>query len=178
MIRRNLVLKVVAALLIFGAGVFSGTAWKARSGPIKSEVIVTPPTKPDEDPPWPLSKEIVSRSLQTHSFRSNKLRRNSDDEIVWRWLKESISAYPQNWVKLNITDDQSYGVVLNPTKTLDSNAVNAHNRRIGVTGLPPLSVNKRYLPIDVYQGNLICPSWEGLIDIEEAKLVYFFGMSA
>lgn len=106
------------------------------------------------------------------------MRRNSDDEIVWRWLKESISSYPQNWVKLKISDNESYGVVLYPAKTFDSAAVNSHNRRIGTTGLPPLSVDKRYLPIAVYEGDIICPSWEGLIDIEDAKLGYFVGMSA
>lgn len=172
-------LKVGVALLIFSAGVFSGAVWKSRRGQLMPVVSsAPPPVKPDEDSPWPLTKEIVSRSLQSHSFRTDKLRRNSDDEIVWRWLKDSISSYPQNWVKLKISDNESYGVVLYPPKTLDSTAVNSHNRRIGATGLPPLRVDKRYLPIGVYQGDIICPSWEGLIDIEDAKLVYFVGMSA
>jgi len=172
-------LKVGVAFLIFGAGVFSGAVWKSRRAQVTPVVSTTPPiVKPTEDSPWPLTREILSRSLQSHSFRTDKLRRNSNDEIVWRWLKESISSYPQNWVKLKITDNESYGVVLYPAKTFDSTAVNSHNRSIGATGLPPLRLNKRYLPIGVYQGDIICPSWEGLVDIEDAKLVYFVGMSA
>jgi hypothetical protein len=102
------------------------------------------------------------------------LRRNSNDEVVWRWLKESIASYPQNWVRLTIADNESYGVVLYPEKRVDSTTILSYNRELGAKRLPPLREDKRYLPIAVYQGNIICPSWSGLIDIEEAKLVYFY----
>lgn len=177
MLKRSLILKVVVALLIFSAGAFSGAVWKSRRGAIPNVVVAPPIVKPTAEQPWPLGKELVSRSLQSHSFRTDKLRRNSNDEVVWRWLKDSISSYPQNWVKLNISDNESYGVVLYPAKTFDSTYVDFHNRGIGTKGLPPLRVDKRYLPIAVYHGDIICPSWNGLIDIEDAKLVYFVGVS-
>ena len=41
--------------------------------------------------------------------------------------------------------------------------------------MPLLSEGKRYLPIQIYQGDIICPDWTGLIDPEEVKLVYFAG---
>ena len=121
--------------------------------------------------------EVVSRSLQTHSFRTDKLRRNSNDEIVWRWLKREIAAYPQNWVKLTISDTESYGVVLYPLKAVEATELNHINKELNEKGLPPLEKDKRYLPIDVYQGDTICPSWAGFIDVEEPKLVYFLGES-
>ena len=139
---------------------------------------VAPVVQVIEEEPWPLTKEVVSRSLQSHSFRTDKLRRNSNDEVVWRWLKESIASYPQNWVRLNIADNESYGVVLYPEKHVDSTTILSYNRELGAKRLPLLREGKRYLPIAVYQGNIICPSWSGLIDIEEAKLVYFIGESA
>jgi len=43
--------------------------------------------------------------------------------------------------------------------------------------LPSLDKSKSYQRITVHQGNIICPSWSGIIDIEEAKLVFFEGTS-
>jgi hypothetical protein len=126
---------------------------------------------------WPLSNKLVSRALQQHSFRSDKLRRNSNDEVVWRWLKESIAAYPQNWVRLKIEDGESFGVVLNPMAVLEPHEIVYYNRQLKAKGLPILDPAKRYLPINVYQGDIICPSWAGLIDVEETKLVFFEGSS-
>jgi hypothetical protein len=89
----------------------------------------------------------------------------------------SIGDYPQNWVKLNISDNESYGVVLYPAKVLESAELLYYNEELSEKGLAPLTEDKRYLPINVYQGNIACPSWSGLIDVEEAKLVYFAGSS-
>ena len=114
----------------------------------------------------------ISASEPTNSAR------NSDDEIVWRWLRESIAGYPQNWVKLNVSNSESYGVVLYPLKELESTELNYCNKELNEKGLPSLVKGKRYLPISVYQGNIICPSWSGFIDVEEAELVYFIGVSA
>jgi hypothetical protein len=93
-------------------------------------------------------------------------------------LKESIGAYPQNWVRLEIKENESYGVVLYPITSIEPSMLVSYNRELKAKGLPLLQENKRYLPIDLYRGDIICPSWEGLIDIEEARLVYFIGMSA
>lgn len=68
--------------------------------------------------------------------------------------------------------------MLYPEKRVESTILLSYNRELSAKGLPLLREDKRYLPIDVYQGDIICPSWSGLIDFEEAKLVYFIGMSA
>jgi hypothetical protein len=167
------------ALLAFVVGTIAATLWKShysrsQNSPLQAPALIAQGVEPE----WPLTKQIVSRSLQSHSFRTDKLRRNSNDEIVWRWLKESIAGYPQNWVKLNISDGESYGVVLYPLKVLESTELNYYNKELSEKGLPPLARGKRYLPLNVYQGNIICPSWSGFIDVEEAKLVYFVGESA
>jgi hypothetical protein len=31
--------------------------------------------------------------------------------------------------------------------------------------------------VQINQGNIICPDWSGLIDLDETKLVYFAGHS-
>jgi hypothetical protein len=167
------------ALLAFVVGTVTATLWKSYQSPrsqtssSQASAVITQVVEQE----WPLTQQIVSRSLQSHGFRTDKLRRNSDDEIVWRWLKESIAKYPQNWVKLNIENNESYGVVLYPLRVLESTELNYYNNDLRETGLPRLGKRKRYLPINVYQGNIICPSWSGFIDVEEAKLVYFAGSS-
>ncbi|MGI8732250.1 MAG: hypothetical protein ACR2LM_02985 [Pyrinomonadaceae bacterium] len=172
---RRLLLHLGTALFAFGVGAVAATVWKSHS--LRSQtapVIVQAP----EEQEWPLTKQIVSRSLQSHSFRSDKLRRNSNDEIVWRWLKESISSYRQNWVMLTISENESYGVVLYPPRVLELTELSQYNKELKEKGSPSLEKDKRYLPITVYQGNIACPSWSGFIDVEEAKLVYFAGTSA
>ena len=114
---RRPLLQIVIALFLFAAGAIAGAFWQSHQGGAQDHSSAIRGT---EEKPWPLTKEIVVRSLQTHTFRTNKLRRNSNDEIVWRWLKESITAYPQNWVRLEIAEEESYGVVIYPPKTLDS----------------------------------------------------------
>src|SRR6476646_9174421 len=167
------------ALLAFVVGTIAATLWKSHhSRSQNSRSQASGVIKQVVEQEWPLTKQIVSRSLQSHSFRSDKLRRNSNDEIVWRWLKESIAGYPQNWVKLNISDSESYGVVLYPLKVLEATELKYYNKELSEKGLPPLAEGKRYLPLNVYEGNIICPSWSGFIDVEEAKLVYFEGSSA
>jgi len=170
---RRLVLHLGIALLAFVVGAIAATLWKSQFSRSQAPTIVTQAVEEE----WPLTRQIVSRSLQSHSFRTDKLRRNSNDEIVWRWLRESIRRYPQNWVKLNISDNEGYGVVLYPLKVLESTEFDHRNKELKEKGLPSLAKGKRYLPMNLYQGNIICPSWSGLIDVEEAKLVYFVGES-
>lgn len=171
---KRFVLYIGTALLAFVVGAIAATLSKSHSSRSQTPIAITQAIEEE----WPLTKEIVSRSLQSHSFRTDKLRKNSNDEIVWRWLKESIAGYPQNWVKLNISDDESYGVVLYPLRVLESTELNYYNKELNEKGLPSLAKGKRYLPINVYEGNIICPSWSGFIDVEEAKLVFFLGESA
>jgi hypothetical protein len=172
---KRFVLYIGTALMSFVVGALAATLWNSHSSRSQRPPAVMAQPVEEEHP---LTKQIVSRSLQTRSFRTDKLRKNSNDEIVWRWLKEAIAQYPQNWVKLNISASESYGVVLYPLKELEPMELNHINRELNEKGLPPLAKGKRYLPIDVYQGNIICPSWSGFIDVEEAKLVYFVGESA
>ena len=160
--------------MIFCIGSVAGVIWKSRRDRSTS---LPPPPQRVEETQWALTREIVSRSLQTHSFRTEKLRRNSNDEVVWRWLMDSIAKYPQNWVKLNISDKESYGIVLYPMKALESTELIHYNKELSEKGMPPLRAGKQYLPIEVYEGNIICPNWSGLVDVEEPRLVYFLGMS-
>jgi hypothetical protein len=171
--RRSL-LQIALAFFIFSIGIIAGARWQTQPSHSRERSAVVQAV---EEKQWPLSQELVSRTLQTHSFRTDKLRRNSNDEIVWRWLKESIAAYPQNWVKLNISAQETYEVVLYPQKTLSSVGLTYRNKKLSEKRRPLLREGKRYLPIQVYQGNSICPSWLGLVDVEEAKLVYFAGDS-
>jgi hypothetical protein len=60
---------------------------------------------------------------------------------------------------------------------LEASELSHYNKELNQKGLPILNKSKLYLPINVYQGNIICPSWSGIVDIEEAKLVYFEGSS-
>ena len=161
---------VVLAAFLAGAG-----ADRLLKSPSHPGTVIAVRTHPQ---PWLLSKQLVSRSLQTRSFRTDKLRTNSNDEIVWRWLKDSIANFPQNWVKLEITDREVYSVVLYPLAVPEPTELAYYNLELDKKGLPRLEEGKRYQPITVYQGDIICPSWDGLIDVEEAKLVYFAGSSA
>lgn len=171
--KRSIVYISISALT-FTVGSYISGRWKRH---IEHPPTVAITKKAIEEEQWPLSKNLVSRSLQTRSFSSDKVRRNSRDEIIWRWLKESIAAYPQNWVRLDISDQESYGVVLYPMAVLDPSAIVHYNRELKGKGLPGLDPNKRYMSINVYKSNIACPSWEGLIDVEEAKLVFFEGIS-
>jgi len=172
MIFKRLLLYTCIALCGFAFGVVAERLWKVS---LHRSTEVTAPIIERERP---LTKELVSRSLQSHSFRTDKLRRNSNDEVVWRWLKDSIATFPQNWVKLNISDSESYAVVLDPLSVLDESELDFYNKELEKKGLPPLEKGKRYQPITVYRGNIICPNWSGIIDVEEARLVYFAGSSA
>src|SRR5262245_61469422 len=109
----------VIAVTIFAGGIALGIAWHARRVRSSTAATPLPIAQPSNEQPWPLNKTIVARSLQTHSFRTGKLRTNSDADVVWRWLKDSIARYPQNWVKLDLSDQHTYGVVLNPPKVLE-----------------------------------------------------------
>ena len=172
---KRLILYFGIATLAFSIGAAAGRLWQTHSSHSQSADVISQRL---EQELWPLSREIVSRSLQSHGFRTDKLRRNSNDEIVWRWLKESIVAYPQNWVKLNISYNEIYAVVMYPPEVIEASQLDYYNKELQEKGLPSLEQGKRYLPIHVYQGDIICPGWFGLIDMEEAKLVFFEGQSA
>jgi hypothetical protein len=172
MIFKRLLLYACIAFSGFASGVVAERLWKVS---LHRWTEVTAPIIERE---WPLTKELVSRSLQSHSFRTDKLRKNSNDEVVWRWLKDSIATYPQNWVKLNISDSESYEVVLYPLSVIDESELDFYNKELEKKGLPLLEKGKRYQPINVYRGSIICPNWSGIIDVEEARLVYFAGSSA
>ena len=172
--KKRFLLYLGIALLAFIVGTIVTTLWNSHSSS-RSQTSAVRAQGVEEE--WTLNQQIVSRSLQSRSFRTDKLPRNSNEEIVWRWLKVSIGGYPQNWVKLNISDTESYGVVLYPLKALEATELSYANKELNQKGLTSLEKNKRYLPIQIYQGNTICPSWSGFIDVEEAKLVYFTGSS-
>ena len=173
---KRLVLHLAAALLTFLAGTALVRLWhRAPSKPKPAAIVQSVLEKEAE---WRLTSQLVSSSLQTHSFRSTNLRRNSNDEIVWRWLKAEIAAYPQNWVRLEIKDTESYSVILNPPSVLPATELTYYNQQLKQKGLPLLQQGKRYLPIDVYHADIICPSWSGIIDLDGPKLVFFIGSSA
>ncbi len=169
---QRLVIEIGIAILIFAAGVGVGLRLHSRQSTPQS-----PSSEQQLEEEWPLTNKVVSRSLQTHVFRTNKLRRNSDPEIVWRWLKQTIATYPQNWVRLNISDGESYGVVLYPQKSLNSTELSYYNKELQEKGMPLLREGRRYLPIQINQGDIICPNWTGLVDVEDVRLVYFAGAS-
>src|SRR5258708_14162761 len=112
---KRFVLYLGIALLAFAVGAIAATLWKSHSSRSHTPVL----TQGVEEE-CPLTKQIVSRSLQSHSFRTDKLRRNSNDEIVWRWLQESIATYPQNSVKLNLPDTKTSVLVLYPLKAFET----------------------------------------------------------
>jgi hypothetical protein len=172
---RRAILYLGITSLTFGVGVSIGMRWKAF---LDHQSSTAHPEIHSEEPQWTLTDQLVRRSLQTHSFRSDKVRRNSNDEVVWRWLKESIAQYPQNWFQLKISEGESYGVVLYPMTVLEPQEIIYYNRQLKAKKLPILDPAKQYLPINVYRGDIICPNWAGLIDVEEAKLVFFEGGSA
>jgi hypothetical protein len=167
----RLALYIGVALGAFLCGV---TVDRLLKSPAQPSPVIVVKTNPQ---PRPLTKERVSRALQSHSFRTDKLRTNSDDEIVWRWLKQSIADFPQNWVKLNISDRETYSVIRDPLAVPEHDAWIYYNRELELKGLPPLQQGKKYQHITVYRGTTVCPNWEGLIDVEEAKLVFFAGSS-
>jgi hypothetical protein len=178
---RRLILQILLAVLIFASGIAVGAAWHARRSrgkTLATPAIPAPVAQTSAEKPWPLNKQIVSRSLQTQSFRTDNLRTNSDHDVVWRWLQESITKYPQNWVKLDISYQHTYGVVLYPPTVLEAGELTHCNRELAGKGLPLLIAGKRYLPVQVNIDDIDCPAWHGFIDADEARLVYFEGVSA
>lgn len=174
---RRLVVQIVIVVAVFAGGIAVGAVWQAR----RSRASLPPPpslvVQRSDEKPWPLAKHIVARSLQSHSFRTDNLRMNSNDDVVWRWLKDSVAKYPQEWVKLDITYNHSYGVVLYPSKVLAPNELTHCNKELSSKGMSLMQPGKRYIPVQVNIDDIICPDWHGFIDAEEAQLVYFEGMS-
>jgi hypothetical protein len=176
---RRLTIHFAIALLTFTIGVLSGAFWYAkRNQSVKQQAEVAQAAPKSEDQEWPLSPELVARALQTRVISTKRLRRNGDDEIVWRWLKQSIADYPQNFVKLNISEAEHYSVVLYRPTILSANQLAQINIQLKEQGRPLLEAGKKYAELQVNQGNIACPDWYGLIDLDEAKLKYFQGRSA
>jgi hypothetical protein len=175
---RSLIVQILVAIAIFAAGIAVGAGWRARRSRIAVPSTPTTVAQRSEEKPWTLTKQIVARSLQTQSFRTDKLHTNSDHDVVWRWLKEAIAKYPQNWVKLDISDQHTYGVVLYPPTVLEPGELTHCNRELADKGWPLLIAGKRYIPVQVNIDDIICPDWHGFIDADEARLVYFQGISA
>ena len=174
---RRLVVQIVIVIAVFAGGLALGAVWHARRSRVATPPAPSPVAQRADEKPWPLTKQTVARSLQSHSFRTDKLLMNSHDDVVWRWLKDSIAKYPQNWVKLDLTGEHSYGVVLYPSKVLDPNEITHCNKELSSKGLPLMQPGKRYIPVQVNIDNLMCPDWHGFIDADEAQLIYFEGIS-
>jgi hypothetical protein len=174
---RRLTIHFAIALLTFTIGVLSGVIWYAkRNQSVKPQAEVAQAASKSEDQEWPLTTELVARALQTRVISTKRLRRNSNDEIVWRWLKQSIADYPQNFVKLNISETEHYSVVIYRARILSEYELTRINPRLKEQGRPLLEVGKKYAELQI-QGNIACPDWYGLIDLDEAKLLYFEGRS-
>ena len=177
---RRLTIHLAIALLTFTVGVVSGASWYARRQtprPDKAQSDLAHPAPKSVEQEWPLSPDLVSRALQTRIISTKRLRRNSDDEIVWRWLKQSIAEYPQDWVRLNISEAEHYSVVIYRPITLDTHRLEEMNGELEKQGRPLLEAGKQYAELEVKQGNIACPDWYGLIDVGSARLMYFEGRS-
>ena len=174
---RRIIFQTLIAIAVFAGGLSLGAVWHARRVRITPPTPSSPVAQRPNDKPWPLTQQVVARSLQSHSFRTDKLRLNSNDDVVWRWLKESVANYPQNWVKLNISEQHTYGVVLYPPKTLERTELTYCNKELTAKGLSPLTAGKVYIPVQVNIDDIACPDWHGFIDADQAKLVYFEGIS-
>jgi hypothetical protein len=172
---KGLLYRIAIALFAFVVGAIIGGAWKSSRIHARAPGTIGAEQKQEEE--LPLTRALVTRSLQTHGFRSDKLKRNSSDEIVWRWLKDSIQTYPQNWVKLTFTENERYSVVLDYADVASTDEIRYYNHELAQEGLPLITDGKRYVHFRVHQGNIVCPSWDGLIDVEAARLVYFAGVS-
>ena len=178
---RRLIIHLAIAFLTFTIGVTSGAFWYARrqvnSQQVKpwSGMLQSPQNA--EELEWPLTPELVSRALQTRIISTKRFRRNSDDEVVWRWLKQSIAQYPQNFVRLNISDGENYSIVLYKSTFLNKFQLNRINGQLKEQGRPLLKADKKYTELQVRQGTILCPDWYGLIDLDAAKLMYFEGRS-
>lgn len=179
---RRLIVHLAIALLTFTTGIMSGAFWYARRSQsnnlfLNQQSEIAQSAQNTEEPEWPLTSELVSRALQTRVISTKRLRRNGDDEIVWRWLKQAIANYPQNFVKLNISETEHYSIVIYKSIIIDNTQLARINDQLKKQGLPLLQTGKRYARLQVNQSNILCPDWYGLIDLEAAELMYFEGMS-
>lgn len=181
---RRFAFRLAVALFTFTLGVVAGAFGYARRGQGNSP----PQKKPEstreqradnrQEAEWPLSAPLVSRALQTRVITTTRLRRNGHDEFVWRWLKQSITEYPQGWPPLKITESDHYIIVIYKADVLDADSLKRYNKKLKALGLPLLKAGKRYAGLQVNVEGIECPDWAGLVDLEEARLVYFEGRSA
>lgn len=177
---RRLTVYLAIALLTFTLGVVSGAFWYARQltpQPGRAQAEFAQPAPQSNEQQWPLTPDLVSRAMQTRIISTKRLRRNGDDEVVWRWLKQSVAEYPQNWVRLNISEAGHYSVVIYRPTTLDEKRREVINGQLRGQGRPLLEEGKKYAELQVKQGDIECPDWYGLIDLDAARLMYFEGRS-
>ncbi len=66
---RRLLFQIAIALLIFSLGAVAGAFWKTRRTDSQNLVAIAREVAEEE---WPLTKEVVARSLQSHSFTTDK----------------------------------------------------------------------------------------------------------
>jgi hypothetical protein len=170
---KRIVTHLSIALLTFIIGIISGVAWHTHRGRADDRTA----SRADEQE-WPLKPEMVLRALRTRTIATKRLRRNSNEEVIWRWLKQSIAEYPQGSLKLDISENEEYFVAIYGPTTLDENQLAHINDQLKKRGRPPLPPGKNYAEVDITRGDILCPSWQGWIDLDEARLVYFEGMSA
>jgi len=172
---RNWLLRAGMALITFSLGVGVGAVWlRQQPKPVRAES----PSGAKEELEWQLTPNLVSRSLSTRSIPTRNLKRNSPDDVVWRWLKQSISeyqsapGYDERSAILPLADEHKYSVELSVLTDDDLKNWNEYLRR---ENLPPLSPGRRYARLSVFLDDWICPNWGGVIDLDEPRLVHFHG---
>lgn len=181
---RRFAFRLAVAVLTFILGVMSGAFWYARRGNTNGQLLKPPEAAREQsaieqkEEERPLTAPLVSRALQTRTISTKRLPRNGNDDVVWRWLKKSIGEYPQAWPSLEIKESEHYFIVIYRAEVLDPISLKHRNAELKARKLPLLKAGKRYAILQVNEANTECPSWTGLIDLEDAKLAYFEGHSA
>jgi hypothetical protein len=174
--------QLVVALITFGIGATAGVIWHAQRNHVvnhsSNQVAMRPDSQQQDEPPWPLTQQLVSRALQTRQLSTKRLIRNSDDEVVWRWLRQAITeyqataGYEQDSLVLPLSDAHYYFVVIYPLSVDELRFFNLDLRK---AGRPLLQANHRYARIQVNYDNIACPEWIGIIDLEAPKLMFLRG---
>jgi hypothetical protein len=173
---RNLLPKIAAALITFALGAASGAVWLRFHEPAK--VDSSQPAMLQEQPEFTLTSILVARSLQTRVIPTKNLKRNSSNEIIWRWLKQeiaryqSIPGYENQSLVLPLSDTHEYRVTL---YQMNEEEFKAANQVLLREGLPLLKADHQYARLGIHIDDIICPNWGGYVDLEEPRLVFFRG---
>jgi hypothetical protein len=177
---RTILTRIVAAFITFALGIAAGVAWLRlhRHDSQPARINRSQPDKAQEESELPLTSILVARSLQTRAVQTKDLKRNSSDEIIWRWLRQEITRYQSTpdykrvSLVLPLKDEHEYELTLHQVNEEEFKSANQFLLR---EGLPPLKPERRYARVGIHLDNLICPDWGGYIDLEEPKLVFFRG---